>query len=433
MSRPPPTSINFTHPFPQRQPSSSNQQSYNPGPSPHQHQLQLNPQAGPSRSPGKGKSPANRSNSQSGITQSSQPQNQSTDHESGLSLDPDAFSRDIRFQVPSFLSNQVGGAPTFPPGGEAWSGFGANLFSNDGSGGQQLTPGSLFNHAFGLTGDNTGYGGNENSGGGRNVLEGLSNYMDDGGSWNGWDKDASTGLTPGNNNSMPTTFYINPNPSPNVLAARQQPQQQSHQQMNIHHSQQNQSQQPQSSLQHRSSSASSGQSRPSLPNINTAQNHSQVAQSPRTMNAPHLPSPRMPNMPPPNRPTNMPSPHSTTSSIPTSALFPQAQYSQSNANGYYVPTIAAPSNPQSVSTINIASSSTQPYAPPPNTQALLQGPALPNLAGGPSLTDGPGLYSTTGFDMVGVLGRVAARKDPKTVLGPVDLSCSFLVVVSPSA
>lgn len=40
----------------------------------------------------------------------------------------------------------------------------------------------------------------------------------------------------------------------------------------------------------------------------------------------------------------------------------------------------------------------------------------------------PGLYSQTGFDMVGVLARVAARRDPKTVLGPVDFSCSFLVV-----
>jgi hypothetical protein len=32
--------------------------------------------------------------------------------------------------------------------------------------------------------------------------------------------------------------------------------------------------------------------------------------------------------------------------------------------------------------------------------------------------------------MVGVLARVANRKDPKTVLGPIDLSCSFVVVVS---
>lgn len=42
----------------------------------------------------------------------------------------------------------------------------------------------------------------------------------------------------------------------------------------------------------------------------------------------------------------------------------------------------------------------------------------------------PGLYSTTGFDMVSVLSKVAARRDPKSVLGPVDCSCSFVVVVS---
>jgi hypothetical protein len=52
---------------------------------------------------------------------------QESGQDTGLSLDPDAFSRDIRFQVPTFLSNQVGGAPTFPPGGEAWSGFGDPL------------------------------------------------------------------------------------------------------------------------------------------------------------------------------------------------------------------------------------------------------------------------------------------------------------------
>jgi PAS domain S-box-containing protein len=47
--------------------------------------------------------------------------------------------------------------------------------------------------------------------------------------------------------------------------------------------------------------------------------------------------------------------------------------------------------------------------------------------GGPNM---PGLYSTTGFDIVSVLAKVANRKDPKTVLGPVDCSCSFVVSVS---
>ncbi|KAF8609577.1 hypothetical protein BDV93DRAFT_530855 [Ceratobasidium sp. AG-I] len=40
----------------------------------------------------------------------------------------------------------------------------------------------------------------------------------------------------------------------------------------------------------------------------------------------------------------------------------------------------------------------------------------------------PGLYSTSGFDMLGVLARVASRPNPKIVLGPVDLTCSFTVV-----
>ncbi|KAG8846840.1 blue light receptor [Tulasnella sp. 330] len=40
----------------------------------------------------------------------------------------------------------------------------------------------------------------------------------------------------------------------------------------------------------------------------------------------------------------------------------------------------------------------------------------------------PPLYSTTGFDMLGILARVASRPNPTIVLGPVDLSCSFVVV-----
>lgn len=40
----------------------------------------------------------------------------------------------------------------------------------------------------------------------------------------------------------------------------------------------------------------------------------------------------------------------------------------------------------------------------------------------------PGLYSSSGFDMLGVLARVAARPNPQINIGPVDTSCSFLVV-----
>jgi PAS domain-containing protein len=38
------------------------------------------------------------------------------------------------------------------------------------------------------------------------------------------------------------------------------------------------------------------------------------------------------------------------------------------------------------------------------------------------------IYSASGFDMLDILARVATRPQPKVALGPVDLTCSFLVV-----
>ncbi|KAG8774273.1 blue light receptor, partial [Serendipita sp. 398] len=37
------------------------------------------------------------------------------------------------------------------------------------------------------------------------------------------------------------------------------------------------------------------------------------------------------------------------------------------------------------------------------------------------------IYSSSGFDMVDILARVATRPQPKVTLGPVDMSCAFLV------
>ncbi|OZJ02977.1 hypothetical protein BZG36_03143 [Bifiguratus adelaidae] len=39
-----------------------------------------------------------------------------------------------------------------------------------------------------------------------------------------------------------------------------------------------------------------------------------------------------------------------------------------------------------------------------------------------------GMYSTTGFDMVTVLSKLVSRPNPQIHLGPIDMSCSFLVV-----
>lgn len=38
------------------------------------------------------------------------------------------------------------------------------------------------------------------------------------------------------------------------------------------------------------------------------------------------------------------------------------------------------------------------------------------------------VYSASGFDLLSVLGRVANRPHPKIALGPVDLTCAFVVV-----
>lgn len=38
------------------------------------------------------------------------------------------------------------------------------------------------------------------------------------------------------------------------------------------------------------------------------------------------------------------------------------------------------------------------------------------------------VYSTSGFDLLSILSRVTTRPNPKIVLGPVDLTCSFVVV-----
>ncbi|WWC89178.1 uncharacterized protein L201_004096 [Kwoniella dendrophila CBS 6074] len=375
MSRPSPSSINFQQPLPRGSTSSTASSHQNPNrqystssassqpqiPTYHvPSQTPPNPQSPPGKAiVGKGKSPA---------TKPSETQ------DNGLSLDPSAFSRDIRFQVPSFLTNQVGGAPTFPPGGEAWSGFtGANLFGSDVG---QLTPGTIFSNAFGIT--HTATDNQQQYCDNNGNMQNMS-YGNDNGGWEQWNheqqtKNDNTQNHQNNNHLNSAMFYVNPNPSPNILASRNAPA--------------------------RDQSHRTPRMQMTAPINTNVQNQGQ------------MPSPR----------TSYPQSSTSSGSMPTSAILPQQPAFPQAAFANYdnVPSASAPHN--SASTVNIASSSTAPYAPPSNTQSLLTGPMPPQLA------DGPGLYSTTGFDMVGVLARVAARRDPSTVLGPVDLSCSFLVV-----
>lgn len=335
-------------------------------------------------SPGGGSAGKNKQKKPSGSRQSlpsptsaSQPLEQSNDN--GLTLNPEDFSREVRFQMPSFLSNQVGGQPTFPPGGEAWSGFNAGQFYDNGNG-QSLTPGTLFGNIFGQQpneGQQSGAGQDGSSQ--RNVLDGLSGFMTEQGGWDQWpqgDKDRAD--MSGQYNYANHTAMIPPSGM---------------------------------------SQSSSEQRAPPPAAINTNA-------SSRKSSVHHSDASPMTSTHGTRRPT-MSSETDSTGTMPTSALLPQHNPFGSSAFPY-VANLSESVSQNQTGTINIASSSTAPYAPPSNTHQLLQGPSLPNL--GSSLTDGPGLYSTTGFDMVGVLSRVASRKDPKTVLGPVDLSCSFLVV-----
>lgn len=73
-----------------------------------------------------------------------------------------------------------------------------------------------------------------------------------------------------------------------------------------------------------------------------------------------------------------------------------------------------------------APSSTATAPKVPYNPAALGLPLPPNKAAGP--TNWKGLYSSSGFDLLGVLARVAARPNPEVQIGAVDTGCSFLVV-----
>lgn len=427
VSRPSPSNLDFQHPYQQQ--GQQQQQRYGNGPMQGQsQQMPSHSMSSPRLSSSNGQ-PLNKGKSPATAEQNSA-DNAGDD---GLSLDPTAFSRDIRFQVPNFLSGQMVGAPTFPPGGEAWSGFaGANFFGNDsGAGSNTLTPGQLFNQMFNISGNGQESGGSGDagagpsySGGSQNVSDALNGFMggDQSWEWNADDHHRSDSTT--QNFGQP--YYVNPNPSQNVLGRQQggpprQPDQ---------------------------NTVPSPRQRPSVPSLDMRPAAAGMSSAPGSATQPSSSTQQPRTAPPrdnslggygqppqPSKQTSLPARNPGSTSMPTSALLPQAPY----APAAYTAVSSFPNVPSlststafsktPASTVNIASSSTAPYAPPSNTASLLTAPTAPPFMG-PSLAEGPGLYSTTGFDMVGVLARVANRKDPKTVLGPVDLSCSFAVVVS---
>jgi hypothetical protein len=69
----------------------------------------------------------------------------------------------------------------------------------------------------------------------------------------------------------------------------------------------------------------------------------------------------------------------------------------------------------------------QPLAMQQATQASSRSQGAVIATPGQPTPFGPLFYSSSGFDMIGVLTRVANRKNPQVVLGPVDFTCSFIV------
>jgi len=79
-----------------------------------------------------------------------------------------------------------------------------------------------------------------------------------------------------------------------------------------------------------------------------------------------------------------------------------------------------PANPYAKST----------FSNPPNNLSKLSSSDIPKTTSAADVSSRnsvPGLYSCTGFDMIGVLAKVAVRPNPQVSIGPVDMSCSFVV------
>lgn len=88
-----------------------------------------------------------------------------------------------------------------------------------------------------------------------------------------------------------------------------------------------------------------------------------------------------------------------------------------DATTTYIPNL--PSSPSSAGSFNTTSYSL--------SNALVPNP-VPTLPVTPPSTLGLSVYSASGFDVLSVLSRVANRPNPTVQLGPVDLSCSFVIV-----
>jgi hypothetical protein len=335
------------------------------------------------------------------------------DGSSGLSpygLDPSAFQTEVRFQLPAFL-NPTSTAPTHPNGAEVWSGYGLHSAAMEGF---NNAPRQQFGVSeFGENGGNTGfgmgsrfYGAAGDNGTGMNfgtaintsgqdgkwqsTMQMISNQQNqrpgtgqtanasgfahaDGGGlaqWDNWSFNADSMKSPG-------IFQYSADGSTNGFQTQQ--------------------------------AAATSKNGKSEENGN--QTETPRIQLPTGTNLTMPTSALLPN----KRPASVSFPSSSGMAISSSKLHVGAPGNSDIADGAGGGIAHTADNP-------FASSSTSASAVA--AQALANGPLGGLVQPGTFATQTPG-----GVNMPGLLSRVAARRDPKSVLGPVDCSCSFVVVV----
>ncbi|PHZ09682.1 putative blue-light photoreceptor PCMADA2 [Rhizopus microsporus ATCC 52813] len=91
-------------------------------------------------------------------------------------------------------------------------------------------------------------------------------------------------------------------------------------------------------------------------------------------------------------------------------------------------TFSAQFNPQLYESSNVPPSSDKLFSFSGYQAGLMTGTSIPPTANTNNGDRYIGMYANTGFDMLSILSRVANRPNPQINLGPVDLSCAFVVV-----
>lgn len=87
-----------------------------------------------------------------------------------------------------------------------------------------------------------------------------------------------------------------------------------------------------------------------------------------------------------------------------------------------------PSSALSLTTPGVQQQQRQQQAGPTTGASGNSTTTFQGVGAGPDGRQMPGLYSSSGFDVLGVLSRVIAHPTAQQLLGPVDFSCSFIVV-----